>query len=50
MSGYSEGMPGPSRVIDKEAARILKPFDRQTLLEAVRAALEALPAASPGGP
>jgi two-component system, cell cycle sensor histidine kinase and response regulator CckA len=45
MSGYSEGMAGPSRVAGQGAARIQKPFDQQTLLEAVRAVLKTAPPA-----
>jgi two-component system cell cycle sensor histidine kinase/response regulator CckA len=48
MSGYSEGTAGPNRVIDQEAALIHKPFEQQTLLEAVRAMLRTGPAAERG--
>jgi two-component system cell cycle sensor histidine kinase/response regulator CckA len=50
MSGYSEGAPTPHYAIDKEAARLHKPFDQQTLLEKVHAALNSPPTAPPGGP
>jgi two-component system, cell cycle sensor histidine kinase and response regulator CckA len=39
MSGYTEGLPGPQPNPGKEAARIQKPFNQQTLLETVHAAL-----------
>jgi two-component system cell cycle sensor histidine kinase/response regulator CckA len=48
MSGYSEGTPGSQCVIGEEAARVQKPFDRQTLLEAVHAVLSTAPAAERG--
>jgi PAS domain S-box-containing protein len=48
MSGYSEGAPGPQCAAGREAARIQKPFDGQTLLEAVHAVLSTAPAAEPG--
>jgi two-component system, cell cycle sensor histidine kinase and response regulator CckA len=39
MSGYSTGLPGAPHAFANEAARVQKPFDRQALLDAVRAAL-----------
>ena len=50
MSGYSEGAPAPQYAIDKEAARLQKPFDQQTLLEKVHTALNSPRMAPPGGP
>ena len=50
MSGYSEGAPAPRYAIDKEAARLQKPFDQQTLLEKVHTALNSPRPAPPGGP
>jgi PAS domain S-box-containing protein len=45
MSGYSEGAPAPLYAVDKAAAHLQKPFDQQTLLEKVHAALNSPPTA-----
>jgi two-component system cell cycle sensor histidine kinase/response regulator CckA len=48
MSGYTEGLPGsPQPSPGTDAPLIYKPFDQQTLLEAVHAALSASPRPRP---
>ena len=49
MSGYTEGLPGSPQEggPGKDAARIQKPFDQQTLLETVHTALSASPRTRP---
>ncbi|HMC07930.1 MAG TPA: response regulator, partial [Actinomycetota bacterium] len=47
MSGYSEGVLSPQRVLDEGVALIQKPFNRRNLLGKVHAALSAPPTASP---
>jgi two-component system cell cycle sensor histidine kinase/response regulator CckA len=47
MSGYNPATPGPPGVPKQGTATIQKPFDPQTLLEAVHAALNPPAAASP---
>ena len=39
MSGYSQGVLGPERVLDEGVALIQKPFDQRTLLERVKRVL-----------
>jgi DNA-binding NtrC family response regulator len=39
MSGYSEGVLSPQRLLDNDMTLIQKPFSRRTLLETVSAAL-----------
>ncbi len=46
MSGYSDGVLGPQRVLDPGTALIQKPFNRRTLLEKVHAAITTPPPAS----
>jgi FixJ family two-component response regulator len=43
MSGYSEGVLGPQRVVEEGAPLIQKPFAEQALLKAVRGVLDARP-------
>ncbi|HKI19299.1 MAG TPA: response regulator, partial [Isosphaeraceae bacterium] len=49
MSGYSGGVLSPQRVLDEGLAFLQKPFNRQSLLEKVRATLSAPPAGSSKG-
>jgi hypothetical protein len=39
MSGFSEGVGGPLRVLDEDAALIQEPFNEHALLEHVRSSI-----------